>query len=169
MTATTLPLSATIRLADADATARFATWMAPRLSAGDCLLLQGPIGAGKTHFARSLIQHLLAKQGLAEDVPSPTFTLVQTYQAGGLEIWHCDLYRLTHASEALELGLDEALDQALCLIEWPERLGRFAPTTALSLTFAPDKADDSRSLTAQATAARWQPLLAAMQRWVDGG
>ncbi len=158
------PYAAQIRLADADATAGFAQWMAPQLRAGDCLLLQGPLGAGKTHFARAMIGHLLAQNGLAEDIPSPTFTLVQTYQAGALEIWHCDLYRLTNPGEALELGLDEALETALCLIEWPERLGDLLPKPGLTLRFDP-ATDDSRTLTASASAPRWQRLLDTMTLW----
>ena len=160
------PFSQIVRLADADATTRFAQWVAPLVQAGDCLLLQGPIGAGKTHFARALITHLLAQQGCAEDIPSPTFTLVQTYQTGTVEIWHCDLYRLSNPVEALELGLDEAFEQALCLIEWPERLGNLVPDQALLLQFNPQP-DDSRILTASAGAPRWQPLLSAMTEWRD--
>lgn len=163
-----LPAITTIRLADADATAALARWLAPLLGAGDCLLLQGPVGAGKTHFARALIQHLLATAGLAEDVPSPTFTLVQTYQAGPVEIWHCDLYRIASASDAIELGLDDAMETALCLIEWPERLGTTAPPDALTLDLAP-LPDDSRLLTARASGPRWQPVLAGLTGWRDGG
>jgi tRNA threonylcarbamoyladenosine biosynthesis protein TsaE len=122
----------TLHLADADATAHLGRWFAQRLRAGDCVLLEGPIGAGKSHFARALIQ---ARLGRAEDVPSPTFTLVQTYQAD-VEIWHADLYRLTHPDEVLELGLDAAFDTAICLVEWPDRLGRLAPAGALRLCFA---------------------------------
>ena len=160
------PDSANVRLADADATAALARWIAPQLAMGDCLLLPGPIGAGKTHFARALIRHLLAAQGLAEEVPSPTFTLVQTYQAGALEIWHCDLYRLSSPHEALELGLDDAFQTALCLVEWPDRLGSLTPEGALTLRLDP-LADDSRALTASATAPRWHPLLAALGGWHD--
>ena len=120
-----------LHLVDADATARLGQWFAARLQAGDCLLLEGQIGAGKSHFARAFIQ---ARLGRAEDVPSPTFTLVQSYQAD-VEIWHADLYRLSHPDEVLELGLDEALDSAICLIEWPDRLGRHAPPHALRLRF----------------------------------
>jgi tRNA threonylcarbamoyladenosine biosynthesis protein TsaE len=68
-----------------------------------------------------------------EDVPSPTFTLVQVYDADGDEIWHADLYRLTHPDEVLELGLEDALADAICLIEWPDRLGPYAPKGALHL------------------------------------
>ena len=121
-----------LHLADADDTTRLGQWFAHRLRPGDCLLLEGPIGAGKSHFARALIQERL---GRAEDVPSPSFTLVQTYQAD-VEIWHADLYRLSHPDEVLELGLDTAFDTAICLVEWPDRLARLAPKTALHLTFA---------------------------------
>ena len=112
--------------------AAFAAQIAPLVRAGDTLLLSGEIGAGKSAFARGLIR---AKLGRMEDVPSPTFTLVQTYDTDAGEIWHCDLYRLTHPDEALELGLDEAFESAICLIEWPDRLGDAAPTTALHLAF----------------------------------
>jgi tRNA threonylcarbamoyladenosine biosynthesis protein TsaE len=115
------------------ATAAFATQMAPLLSAGDCLLLEGDIGAGKSAFARALIR---ARLGRMEDVPSPTFTLVQTYEASDGDIWHCDLYRLTHPDEALELGLEEAFETAICLIEWPDRLGDATPANALHLAFS---------------------------------
>jgi tRNA threonylcarbamoyladenosine biosynthesis protein TsaE len=121
-----------IFLANADETARLGAWFSLRLSAGDCLLLDGPIGAGKSHFARSLIQTRL---GRAEDVPSPTFTLVQTY-AADVEIWHADLYRLSHPDEVFELGLESAFDTAICLVEWPDRLGKAAPQRAFRLTFS---------------------------------
>jgi tRNA threonylcarbamoyladenosine biosynthesis protein TsaE len=120
-----------LHLVDADATARLGQWFAAHLRAGDCLLLEGQIGAGKSHFARAFIQ---ARLGRAEDVPSPTFTLVQSYQAD-VEIWHADLYRLSHPDEVLELGLDEAFDSAICLIEWPNRLGSLLPKGAMRLRF----------------------------------
>lgn len=112
--------------------ATLARQIAPRLKAGDCLLLDGPIGAGKTAFARALIR---ARLGREEDVPSPTFTLVQTYDDGITEIWHCDLYRLADITELAELGLETALGAAICLIEWPDRMGSLAPPDALWLRF----------------------------------
>lgn len=115
------------------ATAALAEQIAPLLQAGDTLLLEGEIGAGKTAFARALIR---ARLGRMEDVPSPTFTLVQTYEDPQGDLWHCDLYRLTHPDEALELGLEEAFETAICLIEWPDRLGDVAPAAALHLAFA---------------------------------
>ncbi|WER11305.1 tRNA (adenosine(37)-N6)-threonylcarbamoyltransferase complex ATPase subunit type 1 TsaE [Rhodobacter capsulatus] len=130
--------------------------MARILRAGDVLLLDGPIGAGKTHFARALIR---ARLGGAEDVPSPTFTLVQVYDADP-EIWHADLYRLTHPDEAVELGLEEAFDAAICLIEWPERLGDLAPENALLLQFSLADAGASRRVLLRG-AAEWAPRLTA--------
>lgn len=124
-----------LRLAAPDDTARLGRWLAGCLQPGDTVLLQGPIGSGKSHLARSVIQSWL---GQLEDVPSPTYTLVQTYGEGGAEIWHADLYRLSHPDEVIELGLDDAFGRAICLVEWPERLGRATPDSALRLTFSQD-------------------------------
>jgi tRNA threonylcarbamoyladenosine biosynthesis protein TsaE len=123
--------SLTLFLPSDEATARLGAWLADALRPGDVLLLTGSIGAGKTHLCRALIRAAL---GRAEDVPSPTFTLVQTYDAAGYEIWHADLYRLTHPDEVLELGLEAAFATALCLVEWPDRLGDLAPPDAICLT-----------------------------------
>ena len=119
----------TFHLASETETSRLAQVLAPLLRRGDTVLLDGPIGAGKTHFCRALIR---ARLGRAEDVPSPTFTLVQTYDAG-IDIWHADLYRLSHPDEVLELGLDEAFATAICLVEWPDRLGSHLPKTAIRI------------------------------------
>ncbi|MBE3640325.1 tRNA (adenosine(37)-N6)-threonylcarbamoyltransferase complex ATPase subunit type 1 TsaE [Mangrovicoccus algicola] len=156
------PLSARLRLQTAEATAALARRLAPLLGAGDVLALSGPVGAGKSTFARALIKHLLAREGRDEDVPSPTFTLVQSYDAAGVEIWHCDLYRLTHADEVLELGLDAAFEEALCLVEWPDRLGGDLPCTALSLDFAPDPQGEARNLTVTWSDDRWSPRLSLL-------
>lgn len=142
-------------LPDADAMAHFAQRLAPLLGPGDVLLLEGPIGAGKTHFARALIRQLLA---VPEDVPSPTFTLVQVYDGPGFDIWHSDLYRLSHPDEALELGLLEAFQNALCLVEWPEKLGADRPESALTLRFSV-LPDDSRRVDLSGDAARWAERL----------
>ena len=108
------------------------TGEAPRGAIG----LSGDLGAGKTAFARAVIQSLQEAAGAQpEDVPSPSFTLVQTYRAGTLEIWHADLYRIADPSEIPELGLEEAWGNALCLVEWPERAPEALPagTTWLRL------------------------------------
>lgn len=108
-----------IALPDADATARLGAAIAPLLAPGEAVLLYGPLGMGKSTLARGLIRALTRPD---EDVPSPTFTLVQFY-AGDPPVAHFDLYRLTRAAEAAEIGLDEALDEGCAVIEWPERLG----------------------------------------------
>ena len=137
--------------------------MAPVLGPGDVLLLDGPLGAGKSFFARALIAARLAAAGEpTEDIPSPTFTLVQTYRAGDLEIWHADLYRLASSWEVTELGLEEAFSTALCLVEWPDRLGELTPAGALRLDFAPGVGESARMLTISAPAAwvgRLSPVL----------
>jgi len=144
-------------------TAAFARALAPRLRAGDVLLLEGQIGSGKTHFARALIQaRLLADGAPLEDVPSPTFTLVQTYDTGRIEIWHADLYRLTHPDEVEELGLVDAFTEAVCLVEWPDRLGDLAPEGALVLSFAPGDDADTRVVTARSEAPDWAARLGAL-------
>jgi tRNA threonylcarbamoyladenosine biosynthesis protein TsaE len=104
--------------------------LAGLVRAGDAILLAGPIGAGKSCLARAFIR---ARLGREEEVPSPTFTLVQVYDAKGVDIWHADLYRLTHPDEVWELGLDDAFETAICLVEWPDRLGGHLPPDALSI------------------------------------
>lgn len=113
------------RLDDEDATSALGAALAGALRAGEALCLTGPLGAGKSTLARALIRALTTPR---EDVPSPTFTLVQFYEGEGLSVAHFDLYRLTSADEAYEIGLDEALEDGAALIEWPERLeGRLPP------------------------------------------
>ena len=93
-------------------------WLATHVRPGDIILLKGNLGAGKTSFARGLIQALAGPT----DVPSPTFTLVQTYKTAAFEIWHFDLYRLQNENEIWELGIEEALERGVCLIEWPQNI-----------------------------------------------
>ncbi len=130
--------------------------MAARLNPGDVLLLEGPIGAGKTHFARSLIQSLLP---VAEDVPSPTFTLVQVYDGPVSEIWHADLYRLSAPDEVVELGLTDAFEEAICLVEWPDRLAELAPENALTLRFNISTQEQHRTLTLTTSSPHWAAQL----------
>lgn len=120
---------------DAD-TAALGARIASACAPGDVIALRGDLGAGKSTLARALIRALMGEE---IDVPSPTFTLVQTYAAPGLDIWHFDLYRLQDPREARELGLDESAD-GLCLIEWPERLAGDLPGQRLdiSLSFSGD-------------------------------
>lgn len=150
----------TLPLHGPDATAALAQAIAPVCRAGDVLALWGGIGAGKSHFARVLITARLATLGRVEDIPSPTFTLVQSYDAGDLEIWHSDLYRLSHTDEVLELGLDDAFEHALCLIEWPDRLGKDLPAHALHLHLDPGTGPDDRIVRLHATGGGWPERLA---------
>ena len=171
---------ATLLLPDPDATAAFAAWLAPRLGGGDTLLLHGDLGSGKTHFARALIGAMQRAAGqLPEEVPSPSFTLVQTYAAGETEIWHADLYRLHDAGEVVELGLGDAFGSALCLVEWPDRLGDEAPPDALHLRFAIDAVSphnpdapipdaEPRRLSVWAGAPRHRQLIAAIAALAQG-
>ena len=89
----------------------------------DIYALHGTLGVGKSVFARAFIQALTK----AKEVPSPTFTLVQSYLYRDYEIYHFDLYRLKYSSEVYELGFEEALYNGICLIEWPEKAGQLLP------------------------------------------
>ena len=151
-----------------DETSVFARALAHRLKPGDTIALGGAIGAGKTHFARALIQARLAIAGRMEDVPSPTFTLVQTYDDGITEIWHADLYRLSSPDELLELGLDEAFADGIVLIEWPDRAAGLIPDDALHLTFEPTGSGDARTLVIRSHDARWRPLVSDAVSQIPG-
>lgn len=120
----------TVDLPDPTATEALGRSLAALARPGDVVLLEGPIGAGKSCLARAFIR---ARLGEAEEVPSPTFTLVQVYPDAAGEIWHADLYRLTHPDEVWELGLDQAFETAICLVEWPDRLGSHRPAEALTI------------------------------------
>jgi tRNA threonylcarbamoyladenosine biosynthesis protein TsaE len=123
-----------IFLPDQAATEALGSNLAPFLVAGDVVLLSGEIGAGKSCFARAVIRKRL---GAFTEVPSPTYTLVQTYDDATPSIWHADLYRISDADDVAELGLLDATETAICLIEWPERAGDIWPKTAIRLVFEP--------------------------------
>lgn len=133
-----LPETLSFDLPDEAATAALARALAARLRPGDAVALSGDLGAGKTSFARALINALPRtaperSESAPEEVPSPTFTLVQVYERRPAAVWHFDLYRLQDPEEILELGLDEALAEGIVLIEWPERLGALRPAGMLDL------------------------------------
>lgn len=141
-------------LDDEGATAALGAALAAAVRPGDVIVLSGPLGVGKTALARGLLQAL----GHVGEVPSPTFAIVQPYEALPVPVWHADLYRIEHPDELAEIGLDCA-DDGLLLVEWPERAGAGAWPQALRLTL--DFADDgARRLTADAPPAwegRWPP------------
>lgn len=116
-------------------TAEAARTLAQKLRSGDVVFLEGDLGTGKTVFARALIRALTGNP--ATEVPSPTFTLLQTYETAAGTLWHFDLYRLEDAEEVYELGWEEALAEGIALIEWPQRLGALAPAARLTVSLRP--------------------------------
>ncbi|MBI1262194.1 MAG: tRNA (adenosine(37)-N6)-threonylcarbamoyltransferase complex ATPase subunit type 1 TsaE [Rhizobiales bacterium] len=129
-----------VDLADEAATQALGAALAALLERGDLLLLRGDLGAGKTTLARALIKAKLATHGLDDDVPSPTFTLVQSYDTPDLLLTHVDLYRIDDPDELEELGLGEALDDGTVLVEWPQK------AEAVLQALSPDRLDISLSL-----------------------
>lgn len=123
-----------VSLPDLAATEKLVLCIAPALQRGDMLALQGPLGAGKTTFARALLHAL----GVTGEVPSPTFTLLQTYDTRKFPVYHFDLYRLKSAAELEELGWEDARADGLILVEWPERAGNCLPEDRLELHFSAD-------------------------------
>lgn len=133
-------------------TAAIAKAVSQILISRDVILLRGELGAGKSTFARALIQALC---GDHTEVPSPTFTLVQTYEAPKFVVWHFDLYRLHSPEEIYELGIEEAYESGVCLIEWPERLGCYLPKAYLEIELNYGSQENSRTLTLKGWADRF--------------
>ena len=143
-------------LGDEAATVALARRIAGVARAGDVIALSGDLGTGKTCFARAFVD---AAVGNGEEVPSPTFTLVQTYESAVGPIWHFDLYRLTRPDEAYELGIEEALAGGIALVEWPDRLAGLLPAERLDLELTYGAAPTARRarLTGHGS---WAPRLA---------
>ncbi len=120
----------TVTVADEAATGALARKVAHIARPRDVITLAGTLGAGKTAFARAFI----TAQGGGEEVPSPTFTLLQVYDAADGTIYHFDLYRLEAPEDAFEIGIEDAFAEGISLIEWPDRLGRYLPRERLDIT-----------------------------------
>lgn len=134
-------------------TEALAARLAPCLKAGDVIALHGGLGAGKTTFSRALISALMGQE---TDVPSPTYTIVQTYEAPAFPIFHFDLYRLNEPDEVFELGWDET-DAGVALIEWPDNAGAHLPTWRLDLIL--DHTQETRTATLEPRGEDWQNRL----------
>ena len=120
--------------------------LAPHLGTGDVVTLTGGLGAGKTAFVRALVNAMSLQR---EEVPSPTFTLVQTYDLPRFSLWHFDLYRMKEdRRDILELGWDEARRSGVTLVEWPDRLGGLLPKDRLEINIAFHKdSENARAVT----------------------
>src|SRR5689334_1340405 len=162
--------SFTAALADESATYRLMMDIAALIEPGDLITLSGDLGAGKTTFARALIRHLAGDESI--EVPSPTFTLIQTYALPRFALVHADLYRLSSQAELTELGLDDAPAGAVTVVEWPDRAAGLLPADRLDieLTLSPQEGENARSVRVTghgACAARAARIL-AIRNFLDG-
>jgi len=130
-----------LTLSDEAATRRLGHHLAGRVRPGDVIALWGGLGSGKSTLARAFIRALTTPD---EEVPSPTFTLVQQYEGSAGLIWHFDLYRLDKPADALELDIEEAFIDGISLIEWPDRLGRHLPGQRLDVALEPGDDEGER-------------------------
>jgi tRNA threonylcarbamoyladenosine biosynthesis protein TsaE len=127
-----------VEIADLVALDAFAAKLAARAQQSDVFALSGELGAGKTTLVRAVLAALACREGVAPpaEVPSPTFTLVQSYDIGSFAVSHFDLYRLKTPDEALELGIEDAVADGIALIEWPDRLGPYLPRDRIAVDLA---------------------------------
>ena len=157
---------ATAALPDEAATTSIAQAVAELLRPGDVVGLSGPLGIGKSVFARAVVRALDDEAG---EVPSPTFTLVQLYEvrhgpAAGTPLFHFDAYRLERPEDAWELGIEEAFATGISLVEWPQRLGPLLPPTALSVTLSAGGTTGGRRISLDGSAA-WSARLSSLAGW----
>ena len=143
------------------ATRNLANALAPLLRPGDIVTLEGSIGIGKTTFIRALLETL----GCIEEVPSPTFNLLHTYELGSVTFWHFDLFRIERLSDVYELGIEDALENGICLIEWPKIMATLLPTERLELEFLYEEECSRRvSLRGEET---WKQRLRKVESYLD--
>ena len=136
-------------------TRRLGGMLARLLKPADVVCFHGPLGAGKSELCRAIIRQYAGNQHL--EVPSPSYTLVNVYEETGIPIWHADLYRIGDESELIELGLYDALDVAIVLIEWPDRWADL-PARRLEIDIQPF-GDDARAITLTSYGAGWEDLM----------
>lgn len=142
-----MPKPRRLTLDGEEATAELAAEIASLAEDGDVIALSGELGTGKTTFARAFLR----EWGVQEEIPSPTFTLVQTYELEAGTVWHFDLYRLEKPDDALELDIEDAFTEGISLIEWPEKLGAYLPWERLDLRFVIGEREDVRRVEIEGT------------------
>ncbi|WP_339777309.1 tRNA (adenosine(37)-N6)-threonylcarbamoyltransferase complex ATPase subunit type 1 TsaE [uncultured Thalassospira sp.] len=141
-------------------TEKLAARLAAIAQAGDVILMHGTLGMGKSAFCRAYIRALADNPN--EEVPSPTFTLVQVYELEPLPVWHFDLYRLSDPEEVHELDIEDAFNEAVSLIEWPDRLEYLTPENRLDIYIEPGSIPDARQIKLVAHGDDWQKRLSQM-------
>lgn len=150
------PQTLTCFLANEDATRSLGQGLAHIACKGDVFALYGTLGMGKSVLARAFVQELLGNV----EVPSPTFTLVQSYETPEFEICHYDLYRLKNPDEIFELGMEEAMYESVCLIEWPERMQPYLPRKTIKIELSPQ--DNGRRVAITVASAEKHSLLSSL-------
>jgi tRNA threonylcarbamoyladenosine biosynthesis protein TsaE len=161
------PERAVLELPDLAATERLAAAVARLARPGEAVLLTGPLGAGKSAFARAFVRAWVGDP--AAEVPSPTFTLVQPYDGQRGSVWHCDLYRLGDPDELPELGIEQGLAEAVLLVEWPDRLGPWVPVDRLELALEMcQQAPDARRATLVGFGTWTDRLRSLAAGWTNG-
>ena len=141
--------------------------LAELIRPGDTVLLFGDIGSGKTFFSRVMIQKMMQKQGVVvEDIPSPTFTIVQIYDTLLPSVWHLDLYRISNPEEIIDLDLENAFEKHVCLIEWPQNMGSHMPERNLSMTLEETVGfGEVRNISFEFNGTGWEYIIRGLIEW----
>ncbi len=150
----------TVHIKDQAATEELAARLAAVAQRGDVILMHGTLGMGKSAFCRAYIRALAHNP--QEEVPSPTFTLVQIYDLEPVPVWHFDLYRLSDPEEVHELDIEDAFSEAVSLIEWPDRLEYLTPENRLDIHIEPGPNPDARLIQLTPKGESWQQRIAAL-------
>jgi tRNA threonylcarbamoyl adenosine modification protein YjeE len=146
-------MSKTVTVSDQNGTEALAAKLAAVAKAGDVILMHGTLGMGKSAFCRAFIRAVADNPN--EEVPSPTFTLVQIYELDRVPVWHFDLYRLSDPEEIHELDIEDAFSDAVSLIEWPDRLEYLTPENRLDIHIDPGSIPDGRVFTLEPHGDDW--------------